>query len=391
VLVHTVRAGSETLGLIAIDSVVAGRARGGLRLVLDLGEEEIQAAARSMTLKYGLLGLPQGGAKAGIRGDPDAPPVERQRLLTGFARAAEPLLRARRYIPDADLGTTADEIRAMMQSVGANIGRREWRGNRSGDYTAGSVLASAAALFERSGRPLAGARVAIEGFGKVGSVLAVLLRQRGALVVAVSTSHGALYDPAGLDVDRLLTLAAAAGGRFVETCPGAMNRGSLLELPVDLLCPCARFQSIHAGNVGNVRAWAICAGANNPVSPDALATLEVRGVHCLPDFVTNCGGVLGGTLEFAGVPPKRIGGMIEDVVGGLVRTLLDRAVAEGMTAVALAEREAMARHDRVRRAADHPGVGQRLSGLGLEAYRRGWLPRWLMARIAPGVIRRGLA
>lgn len=388
--VHTIQRGSEKLGFIAIDSTVAGRARGGLRLVTDLGEGELRAAARSMTLKYGLLGLPQGGAKAGILGDPDAPSAERRRQLSAFAGAAEPLLRTRQYIPDADLGTTADAVREMMQSIGARVGRREWRGNRSGEYTAWSVVASTSALFERLGRPLAGARVAIEGFGKVGSVLALLLRQRGAAIVAVSTSRGAIYDPEGLDVDRLLASAVERGSRLVESGPGLMDRSALLELPVDLLCPCARFHSIHAGNVQNVQAAAICAGANNPLSAEALAALEARGVHCLPDFVSNCGGVLGGTLEFAGVQPERIGDMIEGVVRDLVRPLFDRAHTAKMSVTAIAELEALARHDRVKQAAEHPHLMGRVAGVGLEAYRRGWFPPWLMARIAPAVVRRGL-
>jgi len=377
VQIHTIRAGSEVLGFIAIDSTVAGRARGGLRLVPDLGEAELRAAARSMTLKYGLLGLPQGGAKAGILGDPEAPPGERRQRLHAFARTAAPFLKGRRYIPDADIGTTATEVRDMMQSIGARVGPREWRGNLSGEYTAWSVMASAEAMFAHIGRPLRGARVAIEGFGKVGSVLARLLQRRGAVIVAVSTSHGAVYEPDGLDLDRLP--------------PALMERSRLLELPVDLLCPCARFESLHAGNVERVQAQAICAGANNPVSPDALAVLEARGVHCLPDFVSNCGGVLGGTLEFAGMRPEAIGPTIERLSGDLVRSLLARARAEGVSPTVLAERDALARHERVRHAAEHPGLVGRLASLGLEVYRRGWFPARVMARLAPAAIRRRMS
>jgi len=141
---HRVIRGSRVLGFVAIDSTIGGRARGGLRLATDLGEDEIRAAARSMTLKYGLLGLPQGGAKAGIVGDADAEPAEKRRLLAEFAQAAAPLLRARTYIPDTDMGTSADGIRAMMESLGVRVGPREWRANRSGQYTAHSCRATIA-------------------------------------------------------------------------------------------------------------------------------------------------------------------------------------------------------------------------------------------------------
>ena len=102
--VHAIADQSRLLGYIAIDSTVAGRARGGLRLAAGLSEAEIRAAAASMTLKYGLLGLPQGGAKGGVIGDAEASPDDRHQVLAAFARAAGPLLRDRIYIPDAVAG-----------------------------------------------------------------------------------------------------------------------------------------------------------------------------------------------------------------------------------------------------------------------------------------------
>ena len=102
---HRITQGSRVLGFVSIDSTVQGRARGGLRIAADLSEEEIRSDSRAMTLKYGLLGLPQGGAKAGLVGDGEAPASEKRRLLLEFAHAARPLLLDRRYVPDADLGT----------------------------------------------------------------------------------------------------------------------------------------------------------------------------------------------------------------------------------------------------------------------------------------------
>jgi glutamate dehydrogenase (NAD(P)+) len=389
---HRVTDGGKLLGYVAIDSTVAGRARGGLRMVEQLCEDEIRAAARAMTLKYGLLDLPQGGAKAGIIGDGEAPPVERQRLLLDFARAAAPLLHDRRYVPDADLGTTAHDVRWMMQALGATVRPRDWQTNRSGEHTARSVLASAMAVRTRQRGTLDGCRVAIEGFGKVGTALARLLHERGARVVAISTSRGAVHRPEGLDVPRLLTRAGEVGSRVVEDEPGAIARGALLELPVDLLFPCARFQSIHAGNVARVAATAICAGANDPVSPEAEAVLVRRGVAYPPDFVSNCGGVLGGTLEFAGAGFDAIGALIEVQVQQIVRDLMARAERQGVAPRALAESDALARHAAVREAAEHPTLAQRLVAVGVECHRRQWVPekvvgwlatRWVARRLQP--------
>lgn len=380
---HRVTRGPSLLGFVAIDSTVAGRARGGLRFAKELSEAELRGAARAMTLKYGLLGLPQGGAKAGVLGDPEGSPVEKRERLAAFAAAAGPLLASRAYVPDADLGTSGSEIRTMMESLGTRVGSREWRANLSGHYTARSCVGALEAILERRRTPLAGLRVAVEGFGKVGSAVAGLLHARGARVVAVSTSRGAVYRDDGLDVARLQQRALEQGSAFVAAEPGCGEASSLLELPVDVLLPCAGFHGIHAGNVGRVTAPVVCAGANDPVSPEAEAALLARGGVYPPDFLSNCGGVLGGTLEFAGVAAARIGPLVEAGAREATARLLERASRDGVAPRALAERDALRRHAAIAAAAEHPGLGQRVVGLGIEAYRRGLLPEALVGRLAP--------
>ena len=384
-VLHRVDDGSRLLGTIVIDSTIDGRARGGLRMVSDVGEAELRDAARSMTLKYGFLGLPQGGAKAGIRADGEASPADRERALAAFARAAAPLLRARTFVPDPDLGTVATDIRRMMNSIGVAVAPREWRTNRSGEYTAVSCLAAASELLAARGRDLAGCRVAVEGFGGVGSALARFAAAAGARVVAISTSRGALHDPVGLDVESLADRARAVGSRMVEE-PGSarrMPRGELLELPVDVLFPCARHHSIDAANVERVAAGMICAGANDPVSPAAERTLIERGVVVPPDFVTNCGGVLGGTLAFAAVPPRRIVPVIERFVRRRTAEMIGRASAAGSTMRAVAEAEALERHAEARRRAEDPGPMERVVSLAIAGYRHGLVPECLVGRLAP--------
>jgi len=204
----------------------------------------------------------------------------------------------------------------------------------------------------------------------------------------VSTSRGALHREAGLDVERLARLAAERGSRFVEEEPDLIERSALLELPVDLLLPCARFHSIHAGNVGRVAARAVCAGGNDPLSPEAEGFLFERGVVCPPDFLTNCGGVLGGTFEFAGVASERIGPLVEGAVQRYAARLLERSERQGVPPRRLAEEEALARHAAVTHAAEHPSLRQRLVGLGIEGYRRGLVPEALVAMVAPRYLAR---
>ena len=389
---HTLRDAGEVIGFVAIDSSVNGRARGGLRMLPDVNAEELGLAARSMTLKYGFLGLPQGGAKAGVIGHPERPIDERRQRLLAFARAAHDLLRDERYVPDSDMGTQTPDIRWMMEASGCAVRARDWRSDRSGRHTATSCLASARAALAHRGRDLSGCRVAIEGFGHVGGSLAEQLRAAGASIVAISTSAGALYAPEGLDVQELRRLAARSGSSVTLTYSRAerVPLDALLELPVDLLCPCARHSSVHGGNASRVSAPFVCAGANNPITPDAERTLWQRGVIVPPDFISNSGGVLGGTLEFAGVSAARAGRTVARVIEPAVRRLLAEADAAGVQPRSLAEPLALARHARVSAAAGRPNLPARVLNVGLDWYRRGWLPGVFVGAMAPVYLERRL-
>jgi glutamate dehydrogenase (NAD(P)+) len=387
----TARDGSTVLGYLVVDSTVAGRAQGGLRLLPDVDEAELRLLAHSMTLKYGLLGLPQGGAKAGVLGDPEAPLEERRQRLVAFGRAIAPMLTSGGYVPNPDMGTDAADIRALLRAVGAPSPGRQG-GFASASYTALTVFVAAERALRRLGRQVRGSSVAVEGFGKVGSALATRLVAAGARVVAISTSRGALFDPDGLDVPRLIRLAAECGSRLVDRYSSArrLAPADLLELPVELLCPCARHHSLHAANAPRVAAQVVCPGANNPLTPDAERQLAERGVLCVPDFVANCGGVLGGTMEFASVPPRAIERFITRHFADRVDRLLAESARQALSPRDLAERVALRRFSQVANAAAHPTPLSRLFALSLEAYRRGWLPAPLIGALAPHYFARAL-
>ncbi len=380
----------EPFGWVVVDSAVRGRSCGGLRMLPDVGEEELRLLARAMTLKFGLLGLPQGGAKAGVRFDPEAPQPERAACLERFGRAIQSLLRSRLYVPFADMGTDNPSIRRMLQAVGAPVRRRELRGERSGFWTACGVFAAARRACRHLGWSLEGRSAAIEGFGKVGGSLARLLAGAGVRVTAVATSRGALFNPGGLDVDRLSRLAERAGSALVEEYREAdrLPRERLIEAPADILAPCARHHSIRADNAGSVRARLIAPGANAPLTAEAERRLEDRGVLCLPDFLANAGGVLGGTMEFAGLPEGLLRRLLETALERLAGWLLEEAAARRCSLRLLAEAAALARHAELRRRAESPGWSGRLFEAGLELYRRGLIPAAVAGRLAPLYFRR---
>jgi len=375
---------SNALGYVAIDSTIRGRSCGGLRMLPDIDEAEIQALAHSMTLKYGFLGLPQGGAKAGVFGDPEASRQERLERLVEFGHGIAPLLKSRAFAPNADMGTQNDEIRHMLNAVGIRVGRRDLQDNSSGFYTAHSVLAGVLQSAQHMGLNIPKCTAAIEGFGNVGRPLASLLRSAGIKIVAISTSRGALYDPQGLNVDRLVRLAKEAGSRVVDLYHDAefVDREKLLELPVDILCPCARWNSLNMSNVHRILAKVICPGANNPVTPDAEQALFEREVLCLPDFVTNCGGVLGGTMEFASVSREGISTFINHHIGARIAWLLNEAKSKHQLPREVAVPFALRRFNHVARRAERPTPLSRLFNLGLAFYRHGWIPGRLVGSLS---------
>lgn len=392
-LVCTVTEGARVLGYVVIDSFVRGRSCGGLRMLPDIDEAEMRGLARAMTLKYGFLGIAQGGAKAGVRGDPEAPLEERRRRLGEFGRAIAPLLLSRTFVPGTDMGTDNADIAWLLAAAGRRVTPCDLRGTQSGYYTALSVTLSARQAAKHIGLELSGCRVAIEGLGRVGSPLATLLRAAGAWVVAVSTSHGAIYDPEGLDVERLVALGAQHGSRVVEAYPGAarLDRAALLELPVDILCPAARHDSVHADNADRIAARIICPGANNPVTPAAEDRLVARGVLCLPDFVTNSGGVLGGTMEFASMDRVRIASFMARHLVPRIAHVLDEAARRRVAPRQVAVELALRRSRAIRQRAARPSWLGRLFEAGLELYSRGWVPRSVVSALSPIYFRRILA
>jgi glutamate dehydrogenase (NAD(P)+) len=383
----------NVLGYVAIDSTIRGRSCGGLRMLPEIDEAEIRALARSMTLKYGFLGLPQGGAKAGVLGNPEAPRPERLKRLVEFGHAIKPLLHTKTFFPTSDMGTHSADIRHMLNAVGVRVGRRELQNNSSGYYTAHSVLAGVVQSARHIGLDLSRCSAAIEGFGNVGRPLAALLDSAGIKVVAISTSRGALYNPRGLDVASLVRLAEKAGSWVVEFFREAkfIDCEALLELPVDILCPCARWNSLNMNNAPRIAARIICPGANNPVTPEAERELFKQGVLCLPDFVTNCGGVLGGTMEFASVSKEQIKHFIDRHIGLRVAWLLREAEGKSVLPREVAVPLALQRFKEMQQSADHPTPLRRIFETGLKFYRLGWIPGSFIGPLSIPFFKRALA
>jgi glutamate dehydrogenase (NAD(P)+) len=253
-------------------------------------------------------------------------------------------------------------------------------------------VAAVKAAAEYQGLDLAKASAAIEGFGAVGSAAAEGLRNLGCRIEAISTNCGGIHSPRGFDVAELLECYRKHGSRMIDFVGETkiIPRESLLELDVDILVPCARHHSIHGANVNAIKAKLISCGANVPATVEAERILWERGILCVPDFVANAGGVLGGTMQFAGFEPAAIAEFVDRVYSKQVSALIGAALRERVYLREKAERIAMQRWERVKRAAEKRSLGNRVFSLGLDLYRNGWIPAALVGKLARKYFQKGI-
>ncbi|GCD92634.1 Glu/Leu/Phe/Val family dehydrogenase [Embleya hyalina] len=284
-------------GVLVIDNTARGMGKGGTRMSPTVTTGEVARLARVMTWKWAAVDLFYGGAKAGIVGDPTG--RDKEAVLRAFARALSNEVPAE-YVFGLDMGLTEDDAAIIQDELGdrgAAVGTDSVLGGVPYDrlgVTGYGVAEVADALAARIDLPLVGARVAVQGLGAVGSAAVRRFAELGATVVAVSSVHGALYDPAGLDVERLTRLHAEVGDLAVKEYAGGVVQalGSELVVPAEVLVPAALQDVIDEGVAGRITARLVVEGANLPTSPAAQRVLAERGVVVVPDFIANAGGVV---------------------------------------------------------------------------------------------------
>jgi glutamate dehydrogenase (NAD(P)+) len=328
----------ESQGLeafVVIDHDLFPMAAGGTRMLADVDVPEVARLARAMTWKFAACRVPYAGAKAGVRfagGD-------RASVLAAYKRALEPY--RDRFLTGPDMGTApADFLDDAQDPIPLWAQRHE--GLDMDDLATGrGIKAAAVAALAHLGRSLDSAAIALEGFGKVGAGTARACVRAGARVVGVSTVDGLLADPAGLDVDELMTLRTQHGDRFVEHGPQpVLPREALFELDCDVLVPGARPDSITPEVAERIRCAVVAPGANIPYGAGAVEALHERGILAVPDFISNSGGVHLYETVAQDDEPEAALGEIESVVREMVAGTLAAADELGITPLAAALRAA---------------------------------------------------
>jgi glutamate dehydrogenase (NAD(P)+) len=283
-------------------SVVRGPAKGGIRYHPDVTLDEVEALAAWMTWKCAVVNIPFGGGKGGIACDPTKlSKGELERLTRRYAADLSDLFGPDTDVPAPDVNTNEQVMAWFMDTysmherrtetavvtgkpleIGGSLGRREATGR--------GVLLCVREACEHLKMPLRGARVAVQGFGNVGSVSADLMAKDGAVIVAAADVSGAIHNPDGIDVPALIRhvkdrrgVAGFAGARALTT--------PIIEYDCDILVPAALENQITQENAGRVKARIVAEGANGPTTPDADKILEKQNVFVIPDILANSGGV----------------------------------------------------------------------------------------------------
>ncbi|WP_397327121.1 Glu/Leu/Phe/Val dehydrogenase [Paenibacillus oceani] len=279
-----------------------GPTKGGIRFHPNVTAEEVSALSLWMTLKCGIFDLPYGGGKGGIICDPRTMSLgEVERLARGYVRAISQIVGPNKDIPAPDVYTNAQIMAWMLDEYGIIrehdspgfitgkpivLGGSQGREKATSLGVAISIREAAAA----QGMAIKGLRVCIQGFGNVGSHLAEILDQWGAVVVGISDVHGGIYDEKGLDIPYLLDRRDSFGS-VTNLFSKRLSNAEFLTQSCDVLVPAALENQITMENVDSIRAKMIVEAANGPTSMEASEKLHEQGVLVVPDVLANAGGV----------------------------------------------------------------------------------------------------
>jgi glutamate dehydrogenase (NAD(P)+) len=280
-----------------------GPAKGGIRFDTAVTLDEVTALAAWMTWKCAVVNIPFGGAKGGVMCDPfQLSNGELERITRRYTSAIIETLGPDSDVPAPDVNTNERVMAWIMDTysmhkrhtvtsvvtgkpveMGGSLGRREATGR-------GCMLVTREAL-KRLRMPIEGSRVAVQGFGNVGSIAAQLMDGLGMRIVAVSDKSGGIYNPKGLKIRDVLQHTRQR--RFLSDYKDAEHIGNedLLTIDCDVLVPAALENVITSHNAAAVKARIICEGANGPTTAGADKILEENGVFVIPDILSNAGGV----------------------------------------------------------------------------------------------------
>jgi glutamate dehydrogenase (NAD(P)+) len=292
-------------------STVMGPSKGGIRYSLNVTLDEVRALAMWMTWKCALVNIPYGGAKGGVLVDPKTLSLrELEGLTRRYASELIPLISPQMDIPAPDMGTNAQvmawimdtysmtvgySVPAIVTGKPINIGGSQGRTEATGR---GVIICMMEALKRRGYSNKNDARIAIQGFGNVGSHAAVYAYEQGFPIVGVTDINGGLYNPKGLNIPAVRAHMAKYGTLEGYAEADAISNSELITLDCDVLIPAAMEGQITEHNAPHIQAHMIVEGANGPTTTEADDIIQDRGIYLVPDILANSGGVIVSYFEW---------------------------------------------------------------------------------------------
>jgi glutamate dehydrogenase (NAD(P)+) len=319
-------------------NVARGPSKGGIRYHPDVTLDEVRALAMWMTWKCALMGIPFGGAKGGVICDPKQLSL---RELEGMTRryTSEIIneIGPEKDIPAPDVGTSPREMAWIFDTYSMNKGHSVLGVVTGKPLTIGGSLGRLEATargglyctleaVEKLGMSMDGLKVAVQGFGNVGSYYALFMQREGAKVIAISDSSGGLYNPNGIDIPSAIAHKQERGTLKGLGGVDAITNDELLLLDCDVLAPCGLEQVITEENARGVKAKVVCEGANGPTTPAGDEILEDKGILVLPDVLANAGGVVVSYFEWVQGLQEYF--WKEDEVNAKLKEIVDKAFEE---------------------------------------------------------------
>ncbi|MEN3045232.1 MAG: Glu/Leu/Phe/Val dehydrogenase [Candidatus Hydrothermales bacterium] len=325
-------------------STARGPAKGGIRYHPEVTLDEVAALAAWMSFKNALVNLPFGGGKGGVKADPFLlSHGELVRLTRRYTSGILPLIGPYKDVPAPDVNTndmimdiimdtysmfqgftTPSIVTGKSVSLGGSVGRREATGK--------GVFFVTKEFLKLKNKDLEKQKIAIQGFGNVGSIAALSFYEAGAKVCAVTDVSGGIYNEKGLEIKRILKLIEEK--KFLKEIKGEgdfIENRELFELDVDILIPAALERQITENNASSIKAFLIVEGANGPVTPEAEDILNEKGAYILPDILANSGGVIVSyfewvqDLQFYFWKEKEIFEKLEDILRLALNHVIERA------------------------------------------------------------------
>jgi len=329
-------------GFLVIDNTILGPGKGGIRMTENVTAQEVFRLARTMTFKNALADLPFGGAKAGIvwKGGSDE---LKKKFIQSFAKSIK-LLTPKKYIAAPDVKTGEQEMQWFVEATGdwrsatgkpATYCMRSFgkKGEKCGiphEYgsTGFGVAKTAQVSAEIMGIDINGARIAIHGFGNVGTFAYKFLTEMGAKIVVLADHEANIYEENGFNekviqeiIKNKKTLKSYAYGKKITA-------EQFWEIETDILIPASVTNVINDGNKNKIKTKMIVEAGNIPMSEKIEKEFFEKGIMVVPDFIANAGGVISSYAEYRGYNPKRMMETIEKKITKNVKIILKKSIKE---------------------------------------------------------------